>query len=201
METLKKAVQHKVEEHSLNQDQLASLMAMQDTNIKPSTTPAWRSATTRGWAVAACLLIISITLFLRTPDNPHDKVQAIALEVVKNHLHQKPLEIQSPQLAEVSSYFQRLDFRPIDSQYLHAERLSLMGGRYCSLQGVPAAQLRYREAKSNSQHTLYQVGYQKDIFASIPDIDQGAAPIITYANGIRVTLWVENGILFALTDD
>jgi hypothetical protein len=34
-----------------------------------------------------------------------------------------------------------------------------------------------------------------------PDFDQGEMPVSTYANGIKVTLWVEKGLLFALTED
>ncbi len=201
MKALKKRVQDHVEQQSLNSEQLDSLLSLQATVNTADRNSIWRSSALSALAIAASLLILIITFFPHTSDKPEDRIQAIALEVVKNHLHQKPLEINSPQLAVVSPYFERLDFRPIESQYLQSRQFDLMGGRYCSLQGIPAAQLRYINNNNQTQHTLYQVPYRPEAFDIIPDISHGQAPLHTFANGVRVSLWVENGILFALTGE
>ncbi|MFT4799487.1 MAG: hypothetical protein ACI9B8_002041 [Sulfitobacter sp.] len=67
--------------------------------------------------------------------------QLIAAEVAKNHINMKPLEVQTGKLNELKDYFTELDFSPVQSSHFSAGQL--IGARYCSVQGVTAAQLRY----------------------------------------------------------
>lgn len=153
--------------------------------------------------VAATLLVAVTLLFTHygvVPEND-TLVAEIAAEVVKNHLKLKPLEVQTDSLEGIRDYFTRLEFQPVASTYLKDIGLELLGGRYCSLQNVTAAQLRFSKVGTDSVHTLYQVGYDPEIFRQLPDFDQGETPVSTYANGIKVTIWVEKGLLFALTED
>ena len=120
---------------------------------------------------------------------------------MQNHLHRKPLEVRSNSLEVIRGYFTGLDFLPVASEYLPNIGLELMGGRYCSLQGITAAQLRLKATGSDEVHTLYQVGYDPAVFKALPDFDRGEAPVATWSGGVKVTLWVEKGILFALTEE
>jgi hypothetical protein len=74
----------------------------------------------------------------------------------------------------------------------------VLGGRYCSIQGVTAAQLRLRD-QAGWIRTLYQVPYEVSRFGVLPDIGAGEQPKLTQVRGLTVELWVEKGLLFALT--
>jgi len=197
-QSLKKIVQQQMDSIQLSSEQFEKLDGLQLSVPKPNQSHRWWYSMA---GVAAMLMLIVLSL----PDNllghkNGSMVHEIAMEVVKNHLHQKPLEVNANQLSTVRDYFTRLDFSPIESEFLQSKGLSLIGGRYCSLQGVTAAQLRFKSVGINGVNTLYQVGYDPKIFNSLPDFDNGEEPITVYASGIKVTLWVEKGVLFALTE-
>jgi hypothetical protein len=169
---LNKALRAHVESRRLNKFQLQELLDLQQRHH-----PSDRHITYRGWLVAE-----------------------IAAEVVDNHLHMKPLEIEGNELASVGAYFDRLDFQPIESRYLADIGLDLLGGRYCSLQSITAAQLRFKSLGSDKLHTLYQVGYDPAVFKALPNLDEGDQPISVFNRGVKVTIWVEKGVLLALTE-
>lgn len=194
---LKQAIREHVAQQSLDADQLTALQEIATTApIKRSRRP-YRLA----GALAASLLVATLIFSFFQTGGQDNLVDEIAAEVVDNHLHLKPLEIVSGDINDVRDYFTRLDFRPIESRYLQDIGLQLMGGRYCSLQGITAAQLRFKNLGGDDLHTLYQVGYDPAIYHGLPLYDEGEPPVSTYVNGVRVTLWVEKGILFALTED
>ena len=70
----------------------------------------------------------------------------------------------------------------------------MLGGRYCSIQSEIAAQLRYQD-KAGSTHTLYQVGYDPEIFDGILNPQKNLQPNIYDIDGFRVSIWVEKGLL------
>ncbi|MEA3410824.1 MAG: hypothetical protein U9R74_04715 [Pseudomonadota bacterium] len=152
-------------------------------------------------AAAVALLVAGLTLWLARPGGPENLIDEIASEVVENHLHLKPLEVNTTRIAGIQNYFTRLDFMPVESRYLADSGLTLLGGRYCSLQGVTAAQLRFGSVGEDDLRTLYEVGYDSRTFRRIPDYDKGEMPVSTWSRGIKVTLWVEKGVLFALTEE
>lgn len=200
---LKSAVKQQVQSRQLDAAQLLSLQQLQRKYVGAA--PAHGRHTSQ-WlllAGAAASVLLAILIFLQPGTMPDrdDLVAEIAAEVVKNHLKLKPLEVQADNLDTVRNYFTELDFRLVDSKYLESIGLELLGGRYCSLQGVTAAQLRFSKVGSDSLHTLYQVGYDPAIFRQLPDIDTGESPVTTWASGIKITLWVEKDLLFALTED
>jgi hypothetical protein len=100
----------------------------------------------------------------------------------------------------IRRYFTDLEFVPAESSLLASADLELLGGRYCSVQSVPAAQLRVTSPGSNSLQTLYQTEYRKDIFGPLPVLENGEAPVTVNVKGITVRIWVEKGLLFALAE-
>lgn len=103
-------------------------------------------------------------------------------------------------------YLTQLDFRPLTSDAPALANLSLQGGRYCSIQGAPAAQLRLRpDANLNAAgddgddvQTLYQARYDPERLGPLPDRDRDETPVRLRARGLTVLLWVEGGVVFAL---
>ena len=185
--------------------QLSKIQLRELLDLQQRYQPADRRMTHRGWFVAAAASSLLIALVVGLMQvNPvgfqQDLVAEIAAEVVDNHLHMKPLEIEGNELAGIRAYFDRLDFQPIESRYLADIGLDLLGGRYCSLQSVTAAQLRFKSLGSDKLHTLYQVGYDPAVFKTLPNLDEGDQPISVFNKGVKVTIWVEKGVLLALTE-
>jgi len=158
--------------------------------------PQWRLL-----AIASMLLVSVLSTYLLTDfsnNNFENMPQLIAEEVVNNHLHLKPLEVKASSLDKLKGYFTKLNFMPVASRLAALDSLQLLGGRYCSLQGITAAQLRMK--KGDDLQTLYQTEYLADVFGELPVLEKGQQPLVVYAKGIMVKIWVEKGLLFALTD-
>jgi len=155
--------------------------------------------TSQPWRITPLLQITALTaaiviFFLVAAREEHRRTieRAVCAEVVMNHLKHSPLEIISSRYSEVQSALSRLDFSvmPANSTILEAYRL--MGGRYCSIQGVPAAQLRVQDVRSGKECTLYAVkaaGELRDVIATVDSMD-----------GVRVEIWRQDNVLFGLAE-
>ena len=196
---LKQQVQNQLNEVQLDKTQLAALeklMASGEHKGKKGSSRAWIPL-----AAAGMFLFAVITAFMAlqfSQDNLLTMPQQIAEEVVSNHLKLKPLEVKTGSINAVRGYFTKLDFMPVESSLQALDNLQLIGGRYCSLQGITAAQLRMKQGEN--LQTLYETEYVPDVFGDIPRLEKGEAPLVVYAKGIKVKVWVEKGLLFALTD-
>ena len=185
----KQAVNHHFTQNSLDDNQLRALSAMQEST--PNTSPK-RSKISYGIYATALSIVITVGIFLNISTGKIP--EQIASEVVKNHLYMKPLDINSSDIKEVSAYFTMLDFLPLHSSEYNRNNPLLLGGRYCSIKGVTAAQLRYKNTEG-IQETLYQVPYDADVFSDLPKLGEGEPPLILYERGLEVTMWVEKGLL------
>lgn len=194
---LKDAVREHQNRHQLAPRQLEQLLAMQ------GGTKAGYRTSPRGLmsAVAGLVLAFGLGWLAVWYSQPpiHSITELIADEVARNHLKQKPMEVRDDELPVLREYFDQLDFRPVDSPLLAANDIRLLGGRYCSLQGHIAAQLRFRTADGDPG-TLYQARYDPEVFGPLPRRGQGETPVTVEARGLAVTIWVEQGVVFAMTD-
>ncbi len=200
---LKQAVRDHFEQRTLSQDRLERLESLlrvsepRRTDRHPVTRPLFT------WSVVAAIaaLLVITVLFPPGPMNNVPMTERIALEVARNHIKLKPLDVETDNMEGIRGYFTDLEFVPVESTLLASADLELVGGRYCSIQSTPAAQLRITVPYSNRLQTLYQTEYRKDIFGPLPVLEQGNAPVNVNVKGITVRIWVEKGLLFALTDD
>lgn len=194
---LKQSVREHIEKNSLTDDQLKNFAAMsgrmQTENYQKKSIYPFAIA----GAIVAFVLAFILSPYVIERGDVHER---IALEVVTNHMRLKPLEIETSYIGDIRDYFNELSFLPVNSQLVGSAGLELLGGRYCSLQGVTAAQLRVKEQGSDTVQTLYQAEYRKEIFKNMPLLEEGGVPVDIYAKGIKVKIWVEKGVLFALTD-
>lgn len=189
---LKQASQEYFAKQSLSDSQIDELLDssyLSRTESKPRLFKKYFSAS------SAATVLFAILVWLLYPGINNDLSFVIAKEVAKNHLKLKPLEVTSDDFEQVKNYFTELDFSASPSDYLSQYDLKMLGGRYCSIQSVTAAQLRYQN-KNGEALTLYQVGYDKDIFGQLPDIRKDS-PIVHYVDGLQVKIWVEKGLLLA----
>ena len=196
---LKQQVQNQMDQVQLDNSQFASLEKLMANSNQKGT-----KESRRPWvplAAAGMFLFALVTAFMAlqlTKDQLLTMPQQIAEEVVNNHLNLKPLEVKTGSINAVRGYFTKLDFMPVESSLQALNNLQLIGGRYCSLQGITAAQLRMKQGEN--LQTLYETEYLPDVFGDIPSLENDEAPLVVYAKGIKVKVWVEKGLLFALTD-
>lgn len=194
---LKNAVRQHIERESLSAKQLESLLLLQNDKIKNKTNIF--NMQYRWSAVAAALFIAlgNLFYFVMAPDLTLN--QRIGSEVAKNHLNLRPLEIKTSSIEEIRGFLSNLGFSPVESVLLKGSSKTLIGGRYCSIQGVRAAQLRLQDSKTGQIQSLYQTVYDKNVFYDLPELKENQKPITIYSKGLAVDIWVEKGLLFALT--
>lgn len=199
MKALKSLLQDRFERESLSDDQLARLQArLQSHKTGPVTTSSWPIRRVAVVAVLAFLGGILLMQFQRPAEI--SLAERIATEVVYQHMKAKPLDFKANSIAEAVAPIAALGFQPIGSTMLAQLDENLLGGRQCSLQGAPAAQLRLK-GKGQGHRTLYQVPYQEDLFGRLPDVDSGQSPLLLYAKGVPVHVWKERGMVLVLVGD
>jgi hypothetical protein len=192
----KLAMQEHIASNKLDTKRMENLLQMQQKHQK--TTKKSKPIIT--WFASVAALAMVVLLVFQFSQRQPEIITLIADEVAKNHLKLKPLEVRTGQISDVQSYFDKLDFLPVSSiSFKQKTKASLMGGRYCSIQGSSAAQLRYKKL-DGEKVTLYETNYS-DIFSDIPNIDKGQLPIKTYARGVEITMWIEKGLLMVTADN
>lgn len=188
---------------SLNADQLQALQQLQKAHTQ--SIPEKPKRLPKLFTIAASVLIIVTGVLLgtlTTLKHSPSVLQSIADEVVYNHLKQMPLEVSGTTVASVRDYFTKLNFVPAESRYLAQLGLNLEGGRYCSIQGVTAAQLRLQApAQIETKRTLYQAADRPELYAHLPNYEVGEKPTIAWSKGVKVSVWREKGVLFALAEE
>lgn len=158
---------------------------------------------------AAALVLLSTLFFFwnggfRNNESP-DYSYEIAQEAVKNHLKYMPLDVQTASIDEAKRYFTRLDFAPVSSSLAMSSLVTgtnLLGGRYCSIKGETAAQLRYQlePDSSNPVSTVFQVPYDQALHGELPT-GSDAQPKTLQIKGLDVSLWVEKDLLMVLIQE
>ena len=194
---LKQSIVDKLESYSLNDEQLQKLESLAPQPVPETVHRIPVFPYVIAGALAAFMLVFFLTPLLIEQGDMRER---IAMEVAKNHIKLKPLEVETSSIKGIRDYFEKLDFVPLNSKLVSQSGLELIGGRYCSLQGITAAQLRVRKPGSSDVQTLYQTEYRKDVFKTMPVMEEGDEPLELFVKGIKVKIWVEKGLLFALTE-
>ena len=207
---LSAGIKKHIESEQLDASQMQALMSIQYAVLGANDTVNGERTIDnrrRVWlgALAACLIVTLGFLFIGPSGIPGEKNTSrdIAMEVVKNHLKLKPLDVKASSMREIQGYFTQLDFLPMSSS-VASNKFSLpsnqlLGGRYCSIQGVTAAQLRYQQKHGLS--TLYEVAYDADTFGTLPNMDNDEQPLDLLIKGLSVSIWVEKGLLMVLVSN
>lgn len=194
---LKQALRQHLAQQRLPDERMRALLALAES--APSRRRRSRlRLIAAGTATFLVALAIGLMFAQHGPSGPfeRDAVRRIADEVAANHLQLKPLETTSGRIDTVDRFFENLGIRLTEPPLALARGWRLNGARYCSIQGITAAQLRYQD-EDRRIHTLYQAPYRPDRHGQLPDTDLGQHPIAIIARGVEVTIWVQGGTLFA----
>ncbi|GMR07255.1 MAG: hypothetical protein BMS9Abin26_0257 [Gammaproteobacteria bacterium] len=115
--------------------------------------------------------------------------EAIAKEIARNHHKQEKVQFAVRSYAELRKKMPRLNFPTIASARVDPKRLRLLGGRYCSIRGQIANQIKLRDEKGRI-HTLYETRASD----AVAGFTEGELQI----DGLRISIWRESGLLFGL---
>jgi len=191
----KKIINDKFHDKALSERQLCDLHDVLNKTNKTDT-----KSISYSWYMILGVSVVMVAIFILAsfPKQSIEMSQLIANEVVRNHLKTKPLNLTTSSYKEIRNHFDKLNFQPISSSNIPIAS-QLIGGRYCSLQGYKAALLKVKDFRTKKIDTLYQVPYVLDTFGILPNIDKNEKPIVVYDRGIKVSIWVEKGVLFART--
>ncbi len=139
--------------------------------------------------VAALVLLtigIGLWLHMSTDSITHQ----VVAEIGHNHRQHGALVVKSNQYGVVQNALSELDFPVRPRREELVQDFLLVGGKYCTIQGLQAAQLKLNHRKSQVIHTLYVL----PITDNIKDVELG----IYETNGVQVELWTDQLLLYGL---
>ena len=143
------------------------------------------------WAAAALFLIGIFSL--NTYWERHQLNQRVLAEIAMNHNKRLSVEVSSNQYADVQQGLDRLEFAILPLDLTVIENHELLGGRYCSIQGHLAAQLKLKHKKTGNVKTLYVTRLTE----SLSDVHTQT----TTTSGVTIRLWKTGSRLFGLAHD
>lgn len=185
MTDLERLLKGYYEEAALSERRVDAILA----GAPPRTTPS-RVWYMRIAAVAATLLVgFGFLHFYLTE---RDTATRVLAEIAMNHQKQLAVEVTADTFADIGQELERLEF-PIPRPERLLEGFELVGGRYCSIHGKLAAQLKLRQQNSDVIHTLYVT----DLTPDLVKVADGTA----IHDGVEITLWHENDVFFGLASD
>ena len=193
---IKQLLKNHYSEQQLEPDQLAKLLEMQSQASSPSDessppkTSSWRKWQLPHAALSACVLILAVGLWTSMPST--NSSRDIVEEIASNHLQPLQLDVGSSSLEEVDRNLSHLSFSLIKSARMETAQWKLLGGRYCTIQGQLAAQLKLLNKESQKIVTLYQS-------AILPKSDRSFYEKTLRSDaGVEVSIWWEDGVMLAL---
>lgn len=155
--------------------------------------PNTRTYKTAFFATAFLFLASLVTLFSLLDHEPIS--QRIMNEIVYNHNQDMPIEIASSSLTDISKYLNKLSFSIVLPNALSEPNWQLLGGRYCSINGKLAAQLKVKNLKDNSVSTFFQAAINKDLGKNKKQVMNDTI------DGVGVSIWHEHGLLLGLAKE
>lgn len=194
MVDLNRSVKNYYEQVQLSDEQFKKLLAMEavsgDSLIEKEDASVTRKLDPKlGLLSLAASLVIAVTLiFILSVENVSERV---AREVAMNHNKALEVEYQTDSYEVLSRYMDKLDFSlqvPSDKTF---SNFTLVGGRYCSIQGQLAAQVKLTDP-AGKVYTLYQTRsgeHLESISVGRMQLDQ-----------VDIRLWEEQGFLYALAE-
>ena len=140
-------------------------------------------------AAAVVLLAIGIGLWTYMTTDSSLTHQVVA-EIGHNHRQYGEMAVKSDRYGIVQAALGELDFpiRPRREELV--QDFVLMGGKYCSIQGSRAAQLKLSHRDSGIIHTLYVLPMTDDI----KDVEPG----VYETNGVQIELWTDQLLFYGL---
>ena len=138
---------------------------------------------------AAAILLVAFVGLQRHLDSAALKERVLG-EIAMNHRKQLDVEFAADHYLELQNKLDRLDFPIAPGRSAFARNYRLVGGRYCSIQGQLAAQLKVEDKISGELLTFYVVPLSVEL--------QGFSDSEQTFGDVHIRLWQEDDRFFAL---
>lgn len=133
--------------------------------------------------------IVLASLFLLHVARAFDVARTIAREVARGHNQQLAVELRVHDFRDLRAAMEKLEFTPVEPSRFREVDMKVVGARYTSLQGQPAALIRLLDPKGEpcSLFEARPEGRLESVWQSTHQID-----------GLLVDVWKEKGLVMAL---
>jgi hypothetical protein len=186
----------RIREYYGKQSLSAGALARLKQLVRASAPAEGSPARLKSWVIIAALCsavaavgVITLLVLSLSKSTRDDVARLTAAEVAADHQKQFAVEYPAADVAQLRAQMSKLDFSLALPRRFQDGGHRLLGGRYCSVRGQIAAQLRLADAHGHAC-TLYVVR-PVDALASVRD---GRFEV----NGCQVELWQEDGLLMVL---
>ena len=138
------------------------------------------------------ILTFSLATLAQAADDPsiQGKTRQGVQAAMQHHIDQNTLEERYVIFDGQTGRLNRLDFALLPSDPTIRGTYTLLGGRYCSVQGALAAQLKVKNKKTGDVLTLYVTRLTKPL--------KSIASQTTTHDNVTIRLWIDNDRLFGL---
>ncbi len=110
-----------------------------------------------------------------------------------NHKKQLAVEVVSSDYAELSGMLNKLDFELTSPDSPFTKNYELIGGRYCSIQGELAAQLKLKHRDNDTISTLYAAKLNPEL-SKVKLTTKGT-------DTTSIKLWKSDKLFYGLAED
>ncbi len=138
----------------------------------------------------AAVILLTIGIGLWSHMSTDSITHQVVAEIGHNHRQHGALVVESEQYGVVQAALSELDFPIRPRRGKLVQDFVLVGGKYCTIQGFKAAQLKLSPRKNGTIHTLYVLPMSDDI--------KSVKPGVYETNGIRIELWTDQTLLYGL---
>jgi len=193
MVNIDRSVKAYYEQAELSEEQLQKLALMQESaemsQQEEGVSTVRKQRLPNGWLriMAAASIVLALALIFVI--NPDSVTERVAQEVAMNHNKALTVEYPTNSYEVLSKQMDKLDFTLRVPSEAVQQGLALVGGRYCSIQGQLAAQIKL----SDSDGRIYTL-YQTHSGEQLKSINAGQLQL----DHVDIQLWEEQGLLFAL---
>jgi len=197
MVDIDRSVKAYYEHAQLSEEQLQKLTDMQDEmpTVQKEVPSDQQQIPSNQWlrrsALAVATIMAAVMLFIVSGQNDVGIVERVAEEVAMNHNKALAVEYKTDSYEVLSRSMDKLDFTLRAPTAGFNEGLALIGGRYCSIQGELAAQIKMVD-ETGRVYTLYQTRSNE----VLQTIEKDRLSL----EQVNIQLWEEKGLLFALAE-
>jgi len=138
---------------------------------------------------AAALLMLSISVGIHDYGTHSERTQRTLNEAAMNHSTRLQLEFEANTIAGIDEQMLQLPFKvKLPAEF--NEQYSVLGARYCTINGELAAHVKFLDRQSDKQISLFMA-------RSVDDLQEINATD-EQVDGVNVALWNEQGIFYAM---
>jgi hypothetical protein len=171
-----------------------TLSAEKVEDVLSKSTRSRKVSFTRSYQLAGLAVALLIGfVFLHQRLNQATMTERVMAEIAMNHQEQLSLEVTSDQYQVVQEKLSRLDFSILPDKSDMTQNYTLVGGRYCSIHGELAVQLKLQDKTSGKLISLY--------VTNLTDELKDMTPLDADLSGVNIQFWKQNGRFFASASD